>query len=231
MTRPGSAFEAGDLDAAVASAASAAALITGAAAIGQQRLIVGIAVAVGLLLLLLVRRPAAPPPSPATGARPRAATRRCGRLRHPGRARCRRRPPMPRSTSMRPGRALRYTRRRSGRRSPPAVTDSGTGGRAPRAVNRLPMPDVRPAGDCSNGRSPQPPVARDPVGRLGRRLLRARREDPRAGGPRSRRHDGGLHPRRTPSCAASTRRRTCSATSWPEPTRPRRGSRRSTTAT
>jgi hypothetical protein len=48
------AFEAGELDDAVASAAAASALITGAAAIGQQRLLAGVAVVVGVLLLLLI---------------------------------------------------------------------------------------------------------------------------------------------------------------------------------
>ena len=56
-------------------------------------------------------------------------------------------------------------------------------------------------------------VARDPVRRLRRRLLRAGRDDPRAGGPRPARHDGGLRPPGRASCAGSTRRRTCSATS------------------
>lgn len=48
------AFEAGDLDGAVTSATGATALITGAAAIGQQRLIIGVVVAVGVLVLLIV---------------------------------------------------------------------------------------------------------------------------------------------------------------------------------
>src|SRR3989337_2919877 len=37
-------------------------------------------------------------------------------------------------------------------------------------------------------------VVGDPVGRLGRRLLRSRRADPRARGPGPGRDDGGLHP-------------------------------------
>jgi hypothetical protein len=46
------AFERGELDAAVASAGAVSAALTGAAALGQERLIMGVAVALGLLLLV-----------------------------------------------------------------------------------------------------------------------------------------------------------------------------------
>ena len=48
------AFERGDLDAAIAAAGAAASIVTGAAAVGQGRLTIGIAIAVGVLLLLAV---------------------------------------------------------------------------------------------------------------------------------------------------------------------------------
>lgn len=48
------AFESGDLGAAVAKAGEAGSIIAGAPAIGQQRLLMGVSVAVGLLVLLLV---------------------------------------------------------------------------------------------------------------------------------------------------------------------------------
>ena len=70
------------------------------------------------------------------------------------------------------------------------------------------------------------PSARDPVRGLGGRLLRARGEHPAPGRARPGRHDGGLHPPGRPSCAASMRRRTCSATCSPRPTRRRPSSRR-----
>ncbi len=56
-----------------------------------------------------------------------------------------------------------------------------------------------------------------------------RRSSPRRAATRSSRWRSS--PARQPSCAGSTRRRTCSATSWPAPIRPRPGSRRSPTAT
>ena len=74
-------------------------------------------------------------------------------------------------------------------------------------------------------------VARDPVGRLGRRLFRARREHPRARGPRPARDDGGLRPRG----GGPVRDRRGAEPARPRPrrrrSRPRRASRRSTTAT
>ena len=83
----------------------------------------------------------------------------------------------------------------------------------------------------ADGSRPNPTVARDPVRRLGRRLLRPRREHPRARGPRPDRHDGGLRP---PGRRA-VRDRRGEEPARPRPrrarTRPRRRSRRSTTAT
>ena len=63
-----------------------------------------------------------------------------------------------------------------------------------------------------------PALPRDPLGRIGRRLFRARRAGPRARGPRPRRDDGGLRARRARSCAASTRSRTSSPTRSPRAT-------------
>lgn len=48
------AYAAGDLDAALAGAAASIALLAGAEAIGQERVIIGVAVALGVLLLLIV---------------------------------------------------------------------------------------------------------------------------------------------------------------------------------
>lgn len=50
----GAAFERGELDAAIASAGNVSTLLAGASAIGQQRLMLGVAVAIGLLLLVVV---------------------------------------------------------------------------------------------------------------------------------------------------------------------------------
>jgi hypothetical protein len=72
------AFEHGDIPGARASAAEAAAIVTGAAALGQERLAIGIGVAVGLLLLLItllvLRRRRRRRPPALSVATPAAAT-------------------------------------------------------------------------------------------------------------------------------------------------------------